>query len=311
MKRFTIYLLTFWLLTVRLFAADPPIVAIAIAPDGETIVTGSNRGVEVHAHSDLIFGNLFEIEFSNIHDLKFSPDGKSLAVAGGDPGESGIVQIFSWPEKKRIQRLEQHTDVVFDVAWSPDGKNLVSGGLDKQVLLWNVADEDVERAFVGHSKGVTAVCLIDDGKLLVSTGIDQSLRVWNTSTGELVRTLDNHTAPVNDLSLRPSSEGLPMLVSCGNDRTLRFWQPSIGRLVRFARLDAIPQVAVWLSGEPMVAVGVTDGRILMIDAETTEIVRVIDVADERLYSLVISPDGRTLFAGGRGGKLQRVPLHRD
>jgi len=282
-----------------------------LAPDGEKVLTGSNDGVAVHVHADLIFGNDFHIEFPNVHDLAFSPDGTLLAVAGGDPGESGVVQIFSWPEKKPVQRLEHHTDVVFDVAWSADGKHLFSGGLDKQVLAWNVADGTVEREFVGHSKGVTCLCLIDDRQLLVTAGLDQSLRVWNTASGELVRTLDNHTAPVNHLAIRPSTAGLPMVVSCGNDRTLRFWQPSIGRLVRFARLDSIPLAAVWLPEQPRVAVATTDGRILIVDAETTETVREFRVDDERLYSLAIDRDGRTLFAGNRKGKLQRITLRAE
>jgi WD40 repeat protein len=306
MKWFAIGWLSLLLYPVSLSAAEAPIVAIAIAPDGETVLTGSNRGVAVHVH--LTFHDSFEIEFSNVHDLEFSPDGRRLAVAGGDPGETGIVQIFSWPDKKPVQRLEHHTDVVFDVAWNSDGRQLVSGGLDKRVLLWNVADGSVEREFAGHSKGVTSVCLIEDRRLLVSAGIDQSLRVWDTRTGKLVRTLDNHTAAVNDLARRPSAGGLPMVVSCGNDRTLRFWQPSIGRLVRFARLDAIPLAAVWLPGQPLVAVSMTDGTILIIDAETTETVHKFQVDDERLYSLAISKDGTTLFAGNRRGQLERIAV---
>lgn len=308
MRQFATGLLAVILFAGTLSAADPPIVAIAASPDGEKVLTGSNRGVTVHVYDDLNSQNTLEVDFSNVHDLAYSPDGKSFAVGGGNPGESGVVLIFQPGEKQPSRRLSQHTDLVFDVTWSSDGKQLFSVGLDKQVLLWNVEKGIVERQFVGHSKGVTSVCWLEEHELLVSAGIDQSLRVWNTSTGELVRTLDNHTAAVNDLALRPSTEVLPMVVSCGHDRTLRFWQPSIGRLVRFARLDATPVAAVWLPAKPHVAIATTDGRILIVDAETTEIIREFQVADERLFSLEISIDGTTLLAGKRHGTLERITI---
>ncbi|MBD3674806.1 MAG: WD40 repeat domain-containing protein [Planctomycetaceae bacterium] len=311
MRFFSMCVLALIVAAKSLSAAEPPIVAIATAPDGETVLTGSNRGVDIHKHSDLIFGERYDLEFANVHDLAFSSDGTSLAIAGGNPAEVGIIKILTWPEKKQISRLKQHTDVVFDVAWSSDGKQIISGGLDQQVLLWNVEQGTVDKKFIGHSKGVTSVCLLDQQQLLVSAGLDQSLRVWDLSTGELVRTLDNHTAAINDLALRPSDEGLPMVVSCGNDRTLRFWQPSIGRLVRFAQLDEIPLAAVWLPGKPQVAVATTKGNILIVDAETTDVTSRIEVDDERLYSLEISNDGTTFFAGNRRGFLERVVAQKE
>ncbi|MCH5374016.1 MAG: WD40 repeat domain-containing protein, partial [Planctomycetes bacterium] len=94
MTHFAIFLLAILLPTVSLSAADAPIVAIAIAPDGKTIVTGSNRGVAIHVPAELTLQDAFDIQFSNVHDLSFSPDGQLVAISGGDPGETGIVQIF-------------------------------------------------------------------------------------------------------------------------------------------------------------------------------------------------------------------------
>ena len=54
-----------------------------------------------------------------IHALAFSPHGDVLAVGGGNPSETGGVELFDWPSGYLIHRYDLHEDSVYAVAWSP------------------------------------------------------------------------------------------------------------------------------------------------------------------------------------------------
>lgn len=310
--RFSQVALTLWLFAAASVctAAEPPVTCLQFSPDGKQVVAGSQAGIDVCGWPDLNRTRTLKLEFANIHDVKFSHDGDRLAVAGGDPGERGIVQIFSWPQLEPLTRIEQHGDDVYAVDWTMDSRGIVSAGLDRRVVIYDVQQGKLLQTIEGHSKGVTTACLLNGDKLLVSAGIDQSLRVWETATGKPVRTLDNHTGAVHDVELRPADEpaGLPVVVSCSDDRTVRFWQPTIGRMVRFVRLDSVPLTVAWIPGSQVVAAATTAGTVVLIDYPTAAVLREIPVSEHWLYALAVHPNGESLVTGARRGELKQIPL---
>ena len=288
-------------------AAQPPVTSITFSPDGNSVLAASQAGVNIYDWPSLTLRGNLGVTFANIHDMQFSPDGELLAIAGGDPGESGIVNVWDWQKLKSVSLIQQHEDSVYSIAWLKDNQRIVSVSLDRQVLLGDSSSEKTERHFPGHSKGITAVCLLKDDSILVTAGVDQSLRVWDVSTGKMIRTLNNHTAPVHDVEPRPHHDGLPMVASVSDDRTLRFWQPTIGRMVRFVKLDSIPLAVAWHPQKPIVAASTSTGNIAIIDAETAEVLQQIQTDQKWLYALAVSPNGKWIVVQGKDG-LRRHPF---
>ena len=66
------------------------------------------------------------------------------------------------------------------MAFSPNGKQVVSGSSDKSVKLWNIETGTCESTMTCHSDGVSSVAFSVDGQWVVSGSMDKTIRLWDT-----------------------------------------------------------------------------------------------------------------------------------
>jgi WD40 repeat protein len=101
---------------------------------------------------------------------------------------SGAQEKSTGPEI--ITKLKGHTDGVYCVAYSPDGKYLVTGSLDHTLKLWDVAAAKEVKTYAGkdgHQKMVLSVAFSPDGQMIASGGADNTLKVWDVPIGTPIR----------------------------------------------------------------------------------------------------------------------------
>ena len=109
--------------------------------------------------------------------IAFSPDGKTLTLASGSRNDT--IVLWDIATKQEIATFTGHSDRVYSVAFSSDGKTLASGSDDNTIKLWDIATKQEIATLKGHSSFVTSVAFSPDGKTLASGSDDDTIKLWS------------------------------------------------------------------------------------------------------------------------------------
>src|SRR5262245_58909660 len=123
-----------------------------------------------------------------------------------------------------VGTLDGHTDPVYAIAWSPDGKTLVTGGFDNTVRLWDAATRKEIKKFEGHSNLVLSVAAAPEGKRILSGSLDKTAKVWGMPGGGPSKDLTGHPAGVHALALKPDGKQ----AAAASGRTVKIWDLATG-----------------------------------------------------------------------------------
>ena len=197
--------------------------------------------------------------------LAFSPDGTLLAAGGGEASRSGQLTLWNVADGTLVhQFVDAHSDTVYGIDFSADGKLLASASADKFVKVFDVATKQFVRSFEGHTHHVMDVSWKSDRTALASAGADNAIKIWNAETGEQARTIATYTRQVTSLQYVGQQD---IVVSSSGDKRVFFHTAGNGSPAREfpGNPDYVYRAATNVEGT-IVAAGGEDGVVRVWNA---------------------------------------------
>ncbi|HEX4231540.1 MAG TPA: c-type cytochrome domain-containing protein [Bryobacteraceae bacterium] len=240
---------------------------------------------------------------SPIASLRFSPDGKILAV-----GVYREVRLIDPATNKLIATLSGHADYVRSIAFSPDGKMLAAGGGPPQrsgeIKIWDTQSHQLLKTMVGGKDCIYSVAWSPDGKLIASGSYDKLVKLWDVASGKEIRNLQDHIDAVFAVAFSPDGK---RLASASQDRTVKIWDVASGRRLYTLgdATDGLTSLEYSPSGDRIAAAGY-DKTIYVWrlgDSDGT-LVRSLIADEGSILALVWMPGGKTIVTSSSDGSIR-------
>ncbi|HUJ11469.1 MAG TPA: WD40 repeat domain-containing protein [Verrucomicrobiae bacterium] len=237
-----------------------------------------------------------------------------------------------------------HKGAVNSVAYSADGKFILSGSEDKTVKLWNAANGKEVRTFTGHRGPVTGVAFDPTGEQAVSGSADGTMRLWDVANGQQLQATEALGWKITSVALSPDGKlaatgaddnrvtlwNLPQLsrvraltghgwrvtsvvfstdgnslLSGSDDDSLKLWDVATGREIRSFRDGLAAVTCVSLSPDGQFGLsGSKDKTVRLWNLETGRVEREFKGHTDTVRCVTFSRDGRFAISGGDDGTVR-------
>jgi WD40 repeat protein/serine/threonine protein kinase len=226
----------------------------------------------------------------------WSPDSQRLAW-----GTTGIGTVKLWHMRTdEIQTLRGHTSSVWTVAWSPDGKQLASAGMDETIRIWETATGSCRHVLKG-SGIVPSVSWSPDGKRLASIEWWSRIQIWDAVMGQPLMH-NNLPDQVSDVAWSPDGKHLALATYDGQCFLYRAADCS-----RTSSWDAHKGYVNWLAwdreGSRLASAG-ADNLIKLWDPESRSCVGILRGHVNQVKCVAWEPNGHRLASGSLDGKVK-------
>jgi WD40 repeat protein len=214
--------------------------------DGRRVLSGSEDGTarqwDVEPEKGETILASIETGHREVRSAVYSPD-TTLIATGGSPEADGdryadyFIKIWDAKTGKQVTTLKGHTSWVNSLAWTMDGKTLISASSDCSIRTWDTKTWKQIRVAVLDERMsfINALAISPNGRVLASASYDKTVRLWNLEDGQPINLPLQHVKEVTCVSF--SVDGKTLATGC-HDHNAYLWD--VAAIIREAGLDVDP-----------------------------------------------------------------------
>ncbi len=235
---------------VESVAFDPTGVRVAIAARDGAVRIWDTSTAQVVAECQLASEGSEALATA----VSFSPSSPDWLAIGGN-ARPGLLRLWNW-HTHEVRELDGHRDTVTSVAFSRDGRRLLTASMDNRAMLWDVESGQPSKEFIGHDWWVWDAEFSPDETQIVTASQDGTVRVWNVATGAQLESASGEPMPFAGhrgavYTARFSPDGAHV-ASAGYDQRVLLWKPAELQPFDFAAMlrgeTPAPQQAIAMEG---------------------------------------------------------------
>lgn len=290
---------------IRRFSCPGTVRSIAFAPNHTVVLCPAQSVLQIHGRGERQQVGRINLEPGLVAlRAAFSPDGMVIALATGN-SDLRLLDAKSGEQLRRVI-LDQPANAV---AFSPDGKLLVSGG-GVTVQLWEVSTGAEASPNKRHNGPIHKIAFSPNGRTLASTSSDGTLRLWGVANGRQIRaTSIGRRGHVGPLSFGRDGKTVSWATADfeGRQPASRCWDARGGQVARQVALRGpglVRPLAFW-PGKDLIVAQIGHGDLGFWDATTGDQIRRLRTSDQGVTrAVVIASDGTRLASGGDSGTVE-------
>mmetsp|Transcript_17032 Transcript_17032/g.26580 ORF Transcript_17032/g.26580 Transcript_17032/m.26580 type:complete len:526 (-) Transcript_17032:96-1673(-) len=249
-------------------------------------------------------------EINQMHNNAMKEVQKAKAAAAGSAvmaGSNTDLSSFATGKKCDLpkgakRQITGHKGDVNSICYNVAGNILASGGNDKLIRVWNVRNFQAQSTLSGPVQSVMCVKFSPNEEYILGTSNDHSIRIWGAQDGRVRHTLTGHLGKVFAGSF---SEDSKKVVSGSYDRSLKIWDMSRGYCIRtlFGQSSCTDVEFAQLAN--MLVSAHIDSSLRFWDTRTGNMIHEVSkIHNQKITSVSLSPDSRTLLTCSRDGTIK-------